>query len=156
MKVFYIGLFCLSAIFTSCLKEDTACSNVNPATEDTTMTGYASRNGYTVTKHSSGMYYQITNAGTGASPTVASKIRVRYKGLRMDGSQFDAGDNIAASSPWTLSSLIQGWQIGLPLIKKGGSIRLIVPSALAYGCNGNSGIAPNSVLYFEVELLDVL
>lgn len=156
MKVVYIGLFCLIAFFTSCLKEDTACSNVNPSTEDTTMTGYASRRGYTVTKHPSGMYYQVTSVGTGVVPTVNSKIRVRYKGLRMDDSQFDAGDNISASSPWTLSSLIQGWQIGLPLIKKGGSIRLLVPSALAYGCNGNAGIAPNSVLYFEVDLIDVL
>jgi FKBP-type peptidyl-prolyl cis-trans isomerase FkpA len=156
MKVFYIGLFFLSAIFTSCLKEDTACSNVNPASEDTTMIGYASRNGHTMTKHSSGMYYQIINPGTGATPTINSKLRVRYNGLRMDGSRFDGGDNLNASNPWTLSSLIQGWQIGIPLIKKGGTIRLIIPSALAYGCNGNSGIAPNSVLYFEVELLEVI
>jgi FKBP-type peptidyl-prolyl cis-trans isomerase FkpA len=46
--------------------------------------------------------------------------------------------------------------LGLPLIKKGGVIRLIIPSSLAYGCNAAGSIPGDSVLYFEVELVDVL
>ena len=55
---------------------------------------------------------------------------------------------------WTLGSLIPGWQIGLPLIQKGGEIKLIVPSSLAYGC-GSGPLPPNSVLYFDIHLVDV-
>jgi len=58
-------------------------------------------------------------------------------------------------SGWTLSSLIEGWKIGIPLIKKGGRIKLIIPSALAYGCTGYASIPPNTPLYFDVTLTDV-
>jgi len=50
--------------------------------------------------------------------------------------------------------LIAGWQIGLPLIHKGGEIKLIVPSSLAYGC-GNGPLPANSILYFDIHLVDV-
>jgi FKBP-type peptidyl-prolyl cis-trans isomerase FkpA len=52
--------------------------------------------------------------------------------------------------------MIQGFQTGLKLIQKGGRIKLIVPSALAYGCKGYGSVPGNSILYFEVELIDVL
>jgi FKBP-type peptidyl-prolyl cis-trans isomerase len=52
--------------------------------------------------------------------------------------------------------VIDGWKIGLPLIKKGGRIKLIIPSALAYSCTGaGTSIPPNTPLYFDVTLNDV-
>jgi FKBP-type peptidyl-prolyl cis-trans isomerase FkpA len=52
-----------------------------------------------------------------------------------------------------LSTLIQGWQIGLPHIATGGTILLAVPSALGYGSNASlAGIPPNSVLLFTITL----
>ena len=50
---------------------------------------------------------------------------------------------------------IEGWKIGIPLIKKGGKLKLIIPSALAYGCNDISGIPGNSILFFDIDLIDV-
>ena len=45
--------------------------------------------------------------------------------------------------------------IGIPLIKKGGDITLILPSVLGYGTQGVGSIPPNSVLVFDIQLLDV-
>lgn len=99
------------------------------------------------------MYYQIMSPGSGPTPTATSKVYVTYTGKRMDNVIFDQS---ASPVAFNLGGLIEGWQIGLSLIKKGGQIRLIVPSAMAYGCTGNQPvIAPNSVLYFDINLIDV-
>ncbi|MGC8000340.1 FKBP-type peptidyl-prolyl cis-trans isomerase, partial [Salmonella enterica] len=63
--------------------------------------------------------------------------------------------NTPQNPHWPLNGLIEGWVIGIPLIKEGGSIRLLVPSALAYGCEGRSVIPGNTPLFFEVTLVDV-
>jgi FKBP-type peptidyl-prolyl cis-trans isomerase FkpA len=54
-----------------------------------------------------------------------------------------------------LNTVIEGWQIGMPLIKKGGRIKLIIPSSYGYGCIEKGNIPPNSVLYYDVYLANV-
>jgi FKBP-type peptidyl-prolyl cis-trans isomerase FkpA len=54
-----------------------------------------------------------------------------------------------------LGTLIEGWKEGLPYIKKGGSIRLIIPSQLAYGVQGSGTIPPFSCLDFDIKVKDV-
>lgn len=154
MKIvaFVVGTFMLSA---SCMqKESSGCTAQSPTVEEPVMINFATANNITYTKHSSGILYQIIDAGYGATPNSSSVITVYYVGKRMDGSVFDQ----TSGNPFTnsLSGLIEGWRIGLPLIKKGGKIRMIIPSALAYGCTGaGSDIAPNSPIYFEIQLLNV-
>jgi FKBP-type peptidyl-prolyl cis-trans isomerase FkpA len=135
-------------------KTGSSCTNVDPATEASVLEAYAAANGITTTKHSSGMYYQIINPGSGTSPTVYSRIYIEYTGKKLDGTVFDS-QNSAINTGWYLNSLIAGWQIGIPLLKKGGTIRLLIPSALAYGCTGaGSGIPANTPLDFSVRLVD--
>jgi FKBP-type peptidyl-prolyl cis-trans isomerase FkpA len=109
------------------------------------ITGYA--------KLSSGMYYKIDSMGSGASPNTSSKVYVTYTGKFTDNSTFDSVSD-ASKTGWTLGTLIQGWQIGLPLISKGGRIRLFIPSALGYGCQATGPIPANSVLVFDIVLVD--
>lgn len=104
------------------------------------------------TKHSSGIYYQIVNAGSGAVPYSNASVRVSYVGRLLDGTQFDA----SSSARFTLNQVISAWQVMLPLIREGGTIRFASPSTLAYGCAGSgSSIPPNSPLFFEVNLIEV-
>jgi len=138
-------------IFSGC--SDNGCKPVKPESEDGQMMAYATAKGYAVTKHSTGMYYQILNAGAGPTPTLSSKVYVTYTGKRLDDTIFDQS---TVPVSFGLSQLIEGWQIGLQLIKKGGSLRLIVPSSMAYGCTGSGSIIPaNSILYFDITLVDV-
>ena len=130
-------------------REEYRCTTA--AEDDAKMQSYITANGITATKHASGMYYQIIEPGTGATPSLSSSVKANYTGKFTDNTSFDGG---VATFP--LGGVIQGWQIGIPLIKQGGKIKLIIPPYLAYGCNPYMGIPGNSVLIFDVELQEVL
>jgi FKBP-type peptidyl-prolyl cis-trans isomerase len=70
-----------------------------------------------------------------------------YTGTLLNGTQFDAG-----TISYPLSQLILGWQIAVPKIGKGGRIKVVIPSSLAYGAQANGGIPANSPLYFDIVL----
>jgi FKBP-type peptidyl-prolyl cis-trans isomerase len=84
--------------------------------------------------------------------TANSKVFVTYTGKLLNGRLFDQ-----ATSPvsFYLGQVIEGWQMGIPLIKKGGRIKLLIPSSYGYGCNGYSTIPGDAVLFFDVTLTDV-
>ncbi len=107
-----------------------------------------------VTKHSSGLYYEITKEGTGDYPSIYSTVSVYYEGRLMEsGEVFDNNGGKVAIFP--LNGLIKGWQIGIPLLKKGGKGTFYIPSGLAYGEKGaGTSIPPNSVLIFDIYLAD--
>jgi FKBP-type peptidyl-prolyl cis-trans isomerase len=151
--VFLAGMILSSQ--AGCLKggASQSCTPASPSSEEPSIMAYASANGINATKHSSGLYYEIISQGSGATPTADSKVFVTYVGKLLDGTVFDQQAN-SDKTGWPLKSLIAGWQIGLPLIQKGGEIKLIVPSSLAYGC-GNGTIPPTAILYFDVHLVDV-
>jgi FKBP-type peptidyl-prolyl cis-trans isomerase FkpA len=136
-------------------KENTSCTNVDPAAEEAAILAYNTAQGITATKHPSGLYYQIINLGTGVTPNQNSSVTVQYVGKLFNGTTFDSNTD-PGGVQFPLSQLIPGWQIGIPLIRVGGKIRLIVPSAYAYGCQGSSPAIPsNSPLFFEITLLGV-
>lgn len=104
-------------------------------------------------RDNSGLRYVITKMGKGPRPTVASTIKVTYKGMFMDGKIFDQSKG---QVEWPLSQMIDGWKIGFPLLPKGTAAVLYVPSTLGYGETGYyPDIPPNANLIFEVELFDV-
>ncbi len=103
----------------------------------------------------SGVYYNVLKEGTGNSVSITDTITVFYKGyLLKDGTVFDQTKEKPATFP--LNRLIKGWQLGLAKTKLGSKIQLIIPSGLAYTIRSRSQlIPPNSVLIFEIELVDV-
>ncbi|MGB4844228.1 MAG: FKBP-type peptidyl-prolyl cis-trans isomerase, partial [Ferruginibacter sp.] len=96
--------------------------------------------------------YNIVNPGAGATPTLSSTVTVKYTGSLQNGTVFDQN---TTGATFALSQLILGWQRGLPLIQKGGSIILYLPPTLAYGCNNVPGIPPGSNTIFSIELIQV-
>lgn len=101
-----------------------------------------------------GVYYEILNQGNGRQVTVDDTVTVHYKGsLFSDGTVFDQTKDKPANFP--LKRLIRGWQVGVPLLKVGGKIKLIIPSDMAYSIRTRAAkIPPNSILVFEVEVLE--
>lgn len=97
----------------------------------------------------SGLHYIITQEGTGGHPSLYSNVKVDYKGYLTDGTVFDQN-----TSTFFLASLITGWQEAIPLLKKGGKGTFLLPSYLGYGPDGVGDIPPNSVLIFEIELIN--
>ena len=157
-KFFLAALGAVVIILYSCGKDGngtTSCTGVEPVTEQDSILAFVAKNGYSATKLSNGMYYQIVNQGTGAAPKITNTVRANYIGKLFDGTVFDADSTVSGIS-FALSGVIQGWQIGVPLIQSGGTIRLFVPSKYAYGCAGSgTSILPNKPLFFEIKLLAV-
>jgi len=106
------------------------------------------------------LYYKIENAGTGSSIKTDSTISVEYTGKFLNGNVFDQAKE-GSPATFVLKDVIRGWQNGIPLIKEGGSIRLIIPSLLGYGLSGSrdaygvATIPTASCLDFMVKVTNV-
>ena len=160
MKKLVLCLLSVWFLSGSCLKKETGCASSNnivaPLSEQQVIVDYLAANNISATRHTSGLYYQIWHQGTGDSPNNCSSIVINYTGQLANGNKFDEGKNVA----FTLGSLIEGWKYGLPLIQKGGKIRLYIPPTLGYRSsdikdgNGVVVIPANSMLIFDITLLD--
>lgn len=102
----------------------------------------------------SGLQYEVIKEGTGAKPTPADSVQVKYKGTIISGEVFDEQTDPIV---FPLSNIIPGWVEGLQLMKEGSVYKLYIPSELAYGdMAAGPVIKPNSVLIFDVELVKVV
>jgi len=101
----------------------------------------------------SGLFYIIEQPGTGDYPDKYSVVTVRYTGYLLNGEVFDTNEGGPATT-FELTRVIAGWREGIPMFRKGGSGKLLVPSGLAYGEKSRTGIPNNSVLIFDIRLLD--
>jgi peptidylprolyl isomerase len=111
---------------------------------------------------SSGLQYEDTVPGTGATAVAGQRVRVHYTGwLWQDGQQgrkFDSSKDRGEPFSFRLGAgeVIGGWDEGVQGMQVGGTRVLIIPPALGYGARGAGGvIPPNATLKFEVELLGV-
>ena len=135
------------AFSTACNKDDQAEFDRKVIQE------YIASNNLTATEHSSGIFYVIETPGSGGNPTLDNEVTVKYKGFYLDGVVFDQTTG-SATAKFRLGDLIQGWQIAIPLLQKGGKGTFLIPSALAYGPNPPFGVRANAALAFEIELID--
>jgi len=113
-----------------------------------------SKEGVKVTE--SGLQYKVITAGTGKTPKASDKVKVHYKGTLTDGTKFDSSYDRGQPAEFPVGGVIKGWTEALQLMKAGGKWQLFIPSDLAYGPMDRPKIPGNSVLVFDVELLEVL
>jgi peptidylprolyl isomerase len=111
-------------------------------------------------KTPSGLQYEDTVVGTGASPKPGQKCVMHYTGWLWEneakGKKFDS--SLDRGQPFEfqigLGMVIKGWDEGVMTMKVGGKRTLLIPPALGYGSRGAGGvIPPNATLVFDVELL---
>ncbi len=104
----------------------------------------------------SGLQYMVINQGKGPQPKLTDKVKVHYTGTSLDGKEFDSSFKHGAPAVFPLKGIIPAWIEALQLMNVGSKYKLFVPPNLAYGERGKSpAIGPNSVLVFEVELLEI-
>ena len=102
----------------------------------------------------SGLFYVNEVTGTGKNPNPDSSVHVAYVGYYTNGKVFDQSSESGIT--FSLNEVIQGWKMGIPFFKEGGKGKLLVPSGLAYGDKDRNGIPANSVLIFDIHLIEVL
>ena len=149
-------------VLSGCLKNEATvnpctydeCALKAPANEIQDVQTYLDTSGITnATKHCSGLFYRVATPGSGKTPNVCSTVSAFYTGRFTNGTVFDQTTTTPINFP--LNGVIEGWKKGVPLIKEGGKIFLYIPPTLAYGSSGRSGIPPNSILIFEIDLQSV-
>ena len=100
----------------------------------------------------SGLQYKIIEPGTGKQPGPTDRVKVHYRGTRIDGTEFDSSYQRGKPAELRLDRVIKGWTEGLQLMREGGKAQFFIPSELAYGERGRLG---NQTLIFDVELIEV-
>lgn len=104
----------------------------------------------------SGLQYKVLTEGTGAQPTKTDRVKVHYKGTLTDGTQFDSSYDRGQPAQFGVTQVIKGWTEALQLMKVGAKWQLTIPAELAYGAASRPKIPGNSVLLFDVELLEIV
>jgi FKBP-type peptidyl-prolyl cis-trans isomerase FkpA len=159
---FFLSLVFFSLLAGGCKKDevdaeeqhrrDVQLIKDNLVRDEQLIKDYLVTNNITAERHSSGIHYVIVNAGSGSSPVSSSRVTVKYVLRLLDGAVIPQTTEPVS---FFLADVISGWRIGVPLIKQGGKIRLFIPSGYAYGPTPRTGIPANSVLDFDIELLEV-
>jgi FKBP-type peptidyl-prolyl cis-trans isomerase len=103
----------------------------------------------------SGLQYKVVSEGSGPKPKETDTVEVHYKGTLVDGTEFDSSYKRNQTAKFPVRGVIPGWTEGLQMMSKGSKYHFYIPPELAYGERGRPSIPPNSVLVFEVELIDV-
>ncbi|MCD4773354.1 MAG: FKBP-type peptidyl-prolyl cis-trans isomerase [Bacteroidales bacterium] len=144
MKKITFLIFAVILTFAACKKQSTIDRDL--------ILEYIDEHDLDAHSTASGLYYVIEEEGIGGYPNIHSIVTVYYKGYLLDGTVFDETTPGNAIT-FQLLQMIPGWQEGIQYFKTESSGKLLVPSALGYGSEGQSDIPENSVLIFDIELL---
>jgi FKBP-type peptidyl-prolyl cis-trans isomerase FkpA len=164
MSKWLLSILFICCVVVSCTKSDSGLASytVQAAKDDKIVAGYIAANGLTgVAKKvtdTSGAYYIIEQQGQGNDLyTLSTLVTVGFTCKTLIGQTLiEQTDQFHPS--YTLGQTILGWQLGLPKIKKGGTIRLLLPSRYAYGPypQPNIGIdTANAILDFNIQVYNI-
>ena len=105
----------------------------------------------------SGIQYAVLSKGSGsASPTVTSTVTVNYRGMLVDGTEFDSTWAHGAPVSFQVNGVIRGWQDVIPRMHVGDRWKVVIPPQLAFGEEGQlPRIGPNETLVFDIQLLEI-
>ena len=105
----------------------------------------------------SGIQYSVIHKGSGTvHPTVTSTVVVNYRGMLVDGTEFDSTWAHGAPATITVDKVIPGWRDVIPRMHVGDRWKVVIPARLAYGEEGAlPRLGPNEALQFVIELLEI-
>ena len=135
--------------------------NQNQQSASNTILDPSEFNTYNSYQTSDRMLQQDIKVGAGASVVTGKKVAVLYKGWLTDGTVFDQTKTNEQNEPQPFvftpgtGQVIAGWEQGIIGMKVGGIRRLVLPPAAGYGNQTQGSIPPNSVLIFDIQLLEV-
>ena len=105
---------------------------------------------------SSGLQYKIMVNGLGRKPEAKNRVTVHYRGMLLDGTEFDSSYSLDEPIKLSLKRVIKGWTEGIQLMPAASVFAFLIPPELAYGEKGvGSSIPPNATLIFVVELFGI-
>jgi FKBP-type peptidyl-prolyl cis-trans isomerase len=148
----------LWAFWASTRTNQDATNQTTNQTKDNNMNKLAGTKmpNFTPVAHIESLQKADQTPGTGKEATPGATVTVHYTGaLASDGTIFESSLDSGQPATFPLSGVIKGWTDGVPGMKVGGTRRLLIPAAQAYGSQANAKIPANSDLVFDITLLDV-
>lgn len=104
----------------------------------------------------SGVQYKVVTNGTGPKPTPEQTVVFNYRGVLIDGKEFDSSFKRGQPATFPVKGVIKGWTEVLQLMPVGSKWHVFIPPALAYGERGAGvDVGPNATLIFEIELIGI-
>ena len=150
-----VGLVFITGLFAACEKPEAYNAATHFDMEEVAIKLWSDTTEIPLTKHESGLYYHIDTLGSGAAIELTDSLSVEYNcKLLRDTVVSEVKEG--SLYKFVLNNSIPGWKTGLPLIREGGQIRLLVPSPLAYRDVIVNGIPANSTLNFLVRIRKVV
>ena len=132
------------------------------AVDEQKLQEFFTKNHITPSKTPLGLYYTISKEGTGNKIIAGETVSLNYTGRLLDGTVFDSNTDPAFHHTDPLifevgkGLVVKGYDKGVQLLKRGSVATLYIPSGLAYGERVKAQIPANSILVFDVEVLDVI
>lgn len=102
-----------------------------------------------------GLQYEVVKDSEGEKPLENDTVRVNYRLTYLDGREGDSSIR-GIPSTFDLSAMIPGFREGLMLMGVGSEFRFFVHPNLGYGVSGSTKIEPNTLLIFDVGLVEIL
>jgi len=160
MKRTFLFLLLVAGCITACKKSNDVVTQIRAqaAVDNKLIDSYLNSKGLTALRvDTTDVRYIIDTPGSGFTPiTSSTQITVGYNGkvLKTD-STFVKTDQFHPT--YVLGQTIRGWQLGIPKIKKNGTITLFVPSRYAYGPypQADIGLPANAVLIFNIKVYNI-
>jgi FKBP-type peptidyl-prolyl cis-trans isomerase FklB len=104
----------------------------------------------------SGLQYKVLTMGNGKKPRATDKVTLNYRGVLIDGTEFDNSYKRGEPAVFPVNGIIKGLSEALQLMPVGSKWQIVIPADIAYGEQGaGAQIAPNAVLIFEIELMGI-
>ena len=99
----------------------------------------------------SGLQYKVLTMGNGKKPRATDKVTLNYRGVLIDGTEFDNSYKRGEPAVFPVNGIIKGLSEALQLMPVGSKWQIVIPADIAYGEQGaGAQIAPNAVLIFEI------
>lgn len=154
----FLVLGIVALAFSACKPEEVFDTEEQFVRDTVLIEQYLADNNLEAEVDESGIRYIITEQGTGENAKFGSTVLVKYTGYLLDGTTFDTNVGGADSFDFVIGqgSVVQGWDIAFKLFNKGTEATIFIPSKYGYGNVGNLFIPANSVLIFEVRVVDIL
>jgi FKBP-type peptidyl-prolyl cis-trans isomerase FklB len=104
-----------------------------------------------------GLQYKILEQGKGNKPRLHDHVLCNYRGMLLDGTEFDSSARHNGPATFPIRGVLPGWEEALLMMPAGSKWQLFIPPNLAYGEQGAKSInvPPNATLIFELELVAV-
>lgn len=158
MKKYITSLLIFTLVFSSCSNSETITEEFidYDKLNEEEIQKYITENNLNPEKSSTGLYYIITDEGTGESPTLSSNVTVYYKGYTPEqGQEYPFDESPTEGIEFYLQNLIKGFSEGVTYLKEGGEATLIIPSKLAYTSDLIYNPFAGKVLIFDIKLISV-